>query len=286
MRSLGRALLALVIALSIVGTAVAASSGTAPNGRFKVNGHRLYLTCAGSGRPVTVLDAGLGSDHGTWRNLTRSARLLHTRVCAYDRYGLGRSGGKSRVRTIGMASADLRALLSKAKLKPPYVLVAHSIAGLVDREFARRYPTNVSGMVLLDTAPDDWDVYTETKTFVWNAERLNVVAASAALRASDSLNAKPLVVIESGNPAAVEGWANGKTDFYSYWDSAQRALARISSNSIFAVATGVDHEIPVNAPNLTDEAMRLVVSAARTHAKLPLCAGSTLQKKGGACDPA
>ena len=215
MRSLGRALLAVVIALSIVGTAVSAS-GAGPKGRFKANGHRLFLTCAGSGRPVVVLDAGLGGDHGSWPFAARSARRLHTRVCAYDRYGLGRSDGASsklKIRTIGMAAADLNALLRKAKLKSPYVFAAHSIGGLVDREYARRYPKNVAGMVLLDTAPDDWDLYTGTRTFTWGHESLNVVAASAALRARDSLVAKPVVVVESGNPSEVEAWANGKSDF-------------------------------------------------------------------------
>ena len=286
MRSCGRTLLALVIALSIVGTAALAASGAAPKGRFKVNGHRLYLTCVGSGKPVVVLDAGLGNDHGAWPNPARSARRLHTRVCAYDRYGVGRSDGSNKIRTIGMAASDLSALLLKAKLKAPYVFAAASIAGLVDREFACRYPKKVAGMVLLDTAPDDWDIYTGTKTFTWWSESLNVTVASAALRARDTLGSKPLVVIESGNPAEVATWANGKTDFYSYWDSAQRGLAKISSNSIFAVAKGIGHEIPVNAPALTDAAMRLVVNAARKHAKLPSCAGSTLPSKGAACDPA
>jgi pimeloyl-ACP methyl ester carboxylesterase len=289
MRSRERALLVLMIALSVVGTAlsaVSAAPGAAPKGRFKVNGHKLYLTCAGSGRPVVVLDAGLGSDHGIWADPARSAKRLHTRVCAYDRYGVGRSDRTNKVKTIGAAAVDLHGLLLKAKLKAPYVLAAHSIAGLVDREFARRYPKSVAGMVLLDTAPDDWDTYTGTKTFVFGGESLDVVAASAALRARDSLDAKPLIVIESGNPVEVSGWASGKSDFYAYWDSAQRALARISSNSIFAVATSIGHEITVNAPALTEETMRLVVNAARAHSALPACAGSTLQKKGGACDPA
>ncbi|MGA9762869.1 MAG: alpha/beta hydrolase [Gaiellaceae bacterium] len=289
MRRRGRALLALGIALLVAGTAISAVSaapGAAPKGRFKVNGHKLYLICSGSGRPVVVLDAGLGSDHGIWSNPARSAKRLHTRVCAYDRYGNGLSARTSKVKTIGAAAADLHGLLLKAKLKAPYVLVAHSIAGLVDREFARRFPKDVAGMVLLDTAPDDWDVYTGTKTFTYGNESLNVVAASAALRARDSLGAKPLIVIESGNPVDVSGWAGGKSDFYDYWDSAQRALARISSNSVFAVATSIGHEITVNAPALTEETMRLVVNAVRTRATLPACAASTLPKKGGACDAA
>ena len=168
-----------------------------------------------------------------------------------------------------MAAADLNALLRKAKLRSPYVLVAHSIGGLlVDREYARRYAKNVAGMVLLDTAPDDWDLYTGTRTFTWGHESLNVVAASAALRARDSLAAKPVVVVESGNPSEVEAWANGKRDFQAYWDSAQRALARISSNSIFAVAKSINHEIPVNAPGLSDAARRRCRAQARDAAIL------------------
>ncbi len=291
MRSWGRALLALVVALSIVGAATAAS-GTGPKGRFKAAGHKLYLTCKGSGKPTVVLDAGLGDNHESWPYIARSARRLHTRVCAYDRFGLGRSDGarsKLKTRTIGAAAVDLQALLRRAKLKAPYVFISHSIAGLVDREFARRYPSKVAGMVLLDTAPDDWDIYTGytgKRPFDWGHERLNVTAASAALRASDSLGSKPLVVIEAGNTLDVQAWANGKSDFQAYWDSAQRALARISSNSIFAVAKLSNHGIPVNAPEIVDESARLVVNAVRTHAKLPSCAASKLPSKGGVCDAA
>ncbi len=287
MRICGRILLALIVALSIVGTAVSAS-GAGPTGRFKVNGHRLFLTCSGSGRPVVVLDSGLGGDHGAWYPPAGIARRLQTRVCAYDRYRLGSSdgaGGKIQTRTIGQAAADLHALLHKAQLKPPYVLSAQSIGGLIDREYARRYPADVAGMVLLDTAPDDWDLYTGTQTFAFGHESLNVVAASAALRAHDSLGSKPLVVLEAGDDSEVQSsWANGKSDFQTYWDHAQRSLAQISSNSIFAVAKSSGHEIPLSAPGLTNEAMAIVVNAVHTHSTLPSCAASSLPQKGGACD--
>jgi pimeloyl-ACP methyl ester carboxylesterase len=213
---------------------------------------------------------------------------LQTRVCAYDRYGLGLSDGFEKTvktRTIGMAAADLHALLHKAQLKPPYVFSAQSIGGLIDREYARRYPKDVAGMVLLDTAPDDWDLYTGTQTFAFGHERLNVVAASVALRAHDSLGSKPLVVLEAGDDSEVQtSWAYGKNDFQAYWDHAQRSLAQISSNSIFAVAKSSAHEIPLSAPGLTNEAMAIVVNAVREHSALPSCAASTLPQKGGACD--
>jgi pimeloyl-ACP methyl ester carboxylesterase len=275
-------LAALLIVLSI--TAVAANGG--PSGRYKVNGHRLYLTCVGKGSPVVVLDAGLGNDHATWPSEIRKASVLHTKVCAYDRYALGLSDGARfppETRTIGRTVIDLHALLRAAKLKGPYVFVAHSIAGLIDREYARRYPKDVAGMVLLDTAPDDWNTYTGTETFI-NGEGLNVTAASTALQARDSIGAKPLVVVQAGDDSGVwSTYARDKTDFQAYWDAAQRSLARISRNSIFVVAVRSDHGIPDAAPGLTIETMRLVVNAARTHKKLPRCAKTKLPKLGGRC---
>lgn len=282
-----RALVAMMLASLVVGAAVASAGG--PSGRFKANGHRLYLECSGSGKPTVVLDAGLGSDHTDWAEIRARASLLHTRVCAYDRYGLGYSDGthvQAKVRTIAKVVSDLHALLRSAKLAPPYVFVGHSMGGLIDREYARHYPKDVAGMVLLDTAPDDWDLYTGTRIFTYGMESLNVVAASAALRRHDSLGAKPVVVIEADNDLMVMQWVHGKSesDFQAYWDSAQRALARISSNSIFAVATGSTHMIPENAPRLTVEAIRLVLVAARAHKRLPACMSTKLPGFYGDCN--
>ncbi|MGD0166804.1 MAG: alpha/beta hydrolase [Gaiellaceae bacterium] len=276
-------LAALLLVLSI--TVAAANGG--PTGKYKVNGHRLYLTCVGNGKPVVVLDSGLSADSSTWYDAVQRASVLHTKVCAYDRYGLGLSDGASwtsKTRTIDQAASELHALLRVAKLKGPFIFVAHSIAGLIDREYARRYRKDIAGMVLLDTAPDDWNTYTGTETFAVNGESLNVTAAATALQASDSIGAKPLVVVEAGDASWVgANWGGGKSDFQSYWDSAQRSLARISRNSIFVVAAKSGHLVPEEAPGLTIETMRLVVNAVRTHKKLPLCKKTKLPKLGGRC---
>jgi len=281
----------LAVTLLVLSITVACGQDSVPTGRYKVNGHRLYLTCVGNGKPVVVLDAGLGGDHAYWPAAVRRASALHTQVCAYDRYGLGLSDGvpgvlslnARKTKTIDQTVSDLHALVRAAKIKGPYVFVAHSIAGLIDREYARRYPNDVAGMVLLDTAPDDWNAATGTETFD-GGERLNVTAASTALQASDSIGAKPLVVVEAGNDAEVAAeYTNGKTDFQSYWDAAQRSLARISRNSIFVVAAKSDHEVPDRARGLTIETMRLIVNAVRNHTKLPHCEKTKLPKLGGKC---
>jgi len=189
-----RLLSVLLGSLLVAGLAVGVASGGL-DGKFKVTGgHRLHLVCVGKGSPVVVLETGLGDEYLGWDPAIRQATPLHTTVCGYDRYGLGSSDGSRTFRpfrTVAQDVTDLHALLRSAKLKGPYVFVDHSMGGLIDRAYAKRYPKDVAGMVLLDTAPDDWDIYTGIETFVGGNENIDVRAASASLRASDSLGAKP-----------------------------------------------------------------------------------------------
>ena len=78
-----------------------------------------------------------------------------TRVCSYDRAGLGYSDKSSRPRTSKVMAQELRALLQSANIWPPYILVGHSMAGYNVRIYASLYPDEVSGMVLVDASHPD-----------------------------------------------------------------------------------------------------------------------------------
>jgi pimeloyl-ACP methyl ester carboxylesterase len=103
-----------------------ATALVAASGFVTVNGHRMYYECTGSGRPTAVLDAGSPDTTTTWRWVQpRIARF--TRVCAYDRAGLGRSApARSGHRTPKTQVREFRLLLEKARIPGPYVLVGHS----------------------------------------------------------------------------------------------------------------------------------------------------------------
>ncbi len=128
----------------------------APPGRLiDVGGHRLHIHCAGSGVPV-IFESALGASSLTWRHVQALVSGF-AEACAYDRAGFGWSDAGPLPRTAGRIASELHALLVAASIPPPYVLVGHSFGGLTTRLYVQRYPTEVSGLVLLDPAsPEDW----------------------------------------------------------------------------------------------------------------------------------
>jgi len=73
-----------------------------------------------------------------------------TTTCAYSRANRGRSGSAPKPRTAQDVVDDLHALLAAAKVLGPYVLVGHDAGGLFVRLYARTYPDQVAGVVVLD----------------------------------------------------------------------------------------------------------------------------------------
>ena len=114
------------------------------------DGRRMYLNCAGSGRPTVVLVPGYGSTSAIWGWIAPDV-VRDTRVCVFDRAGRGWSDpAPSQQDGIALAT-DLNALLTSAHETPPYVLAGHSFGGLYVRAFAARYPNQTAGVVLLDS---------------------------------------------------------------------------------------------------------------------------------------
>jgi pimeloyl-ACP methyl ester carboxylesterase len=127
----------------------------APTGRlFDVGGYRLHLDCAGRGGPAVVLIAGSGDFSFDWSLVQPRASKL-SRVCSYDRAGAAWSDLGPTPRTMRQEARELQALLAAAGVGPPYVLVGHSVGGLVARVYAERYPREVAGLVLVDSTTED-----------------------------------------------------------------------------------------------------------------------------------
>ncbi|MDB5975508.1 MAG: alpha/beta hydrolase [Nevskia sp.] len=115
------------------------------------DGRRMNIYCLGEGSPTVLLDGGATAFTITWWKVQPALAKI-TRVCAFDRAGLGYSDPGPLPRDTAHIVADLEALLRAAALKPPYVLVGHS-RGAFDMElFADRHPQITAGMALIDPA--------------------------------------------------------------------------------------------------------------------------------------
>jgi pimeloyl-ACP methyl ester carboxylesterase len=127
-----------------------------PGRLLDIGGPRLHLLESGVGRPSVILEAGIGASCLNWT--TVQAELARfTRVCSYDRAGLGWSDPARSPRTIVNAIEELHALLTAARIQPPFILTGHSFGGLLVRCYAVRYPDQVAGLVLLDPlAAGEW----------------------------------------------------------------------------------------------------------------------------------
>jgi pimeloyl-ACP methyl ester carboxylesterase len=123
---------------------------TPPGQMVGVGGHRLHLSCVGTGSPTVVLDAGMGGWSASWSRVQPEA-AKYTRVCTYDRAGMGFSEDGPAPRTARRFAGELHTLLHEAGELGPYVLVGHSLGGLTVRVFAQEYASETAGVVLVDS---------------------------------------------------------------------------------------------------------------------------------------
>ncbi len=150
--------LALGLALTVAASGVSAGSVTpsavyaAPQRLVAVDGaRRLNLYCIGSGNPTVILDAGSGNSMATWRHVQEEIGKW-TRVCAYDRAGLGFSDAARRSSDLRNIVDDLHRLVETAPIATPFVYVGHSLAGAIGLLYVATYPEDVAGAVLVEPA--------------------------------------------------------------------------------------------------------------------------------------
>lgn len=132
-------------------TLPSASEPAVPGRMVDVGGYRLHIYCEGDGLPAVIFDSGTGGFSLEW---TRVQKVLsrRTRVCSYDRAGYGWSDMGPLPRTSGRITRELHILLEKAEVTGPYILAGHSFGGYNAQLFARNYPEETAGLVLIDSS--------------------------------------------------------------------------------------------------------------------------------------
>jgi pimeloyl-ACP methyl ester carboxylesterase len=296
-RGLLYAVLAVLALASIGGgyqtvrEAADARAHTRPGQLIDVGGHRLHLSCTGSGSPTVVLEPGAGGISSDLGSITKAV-ARDTRSCVYDRAGRGWSEPADTPQDATQIATDLHTLLHRGQVPGPYVLAGHSFGGLYTLTFAARYPDEVAGIVLVDstapasaekpspTPPSDagsYDLTRRVSTLVSTSARLGLsrlvgvptashlrstideyAQTSSSTEAAASLRDfadKPLVVLTAGSSSPAG------------WSAKQNALASLSTNSIHRIVKGIDHAGMIahgQGAAATTQAILDVVSSIRT----------------------
>lgn len=246
------------------------------------SGRTLFLECSGAGSPSVVLISGVGDTGDVWRysgSVTdasnpptqndsavyqRTSRF--TRVCAYDRPGtrladgtVGRSSIVAQPTTVQGDVADLHALLAAAKVKKPYVLVGHSWGGFIATTYAKTYPHDLAGLILVDPVsqylqttlpPETWSEVVESDARKAqrnpSAENPDFPASISGLDATASIGPMPVSVLTSDRPWDILGRGD-PTAYWPQWLQAQDLLST-SLHASHITETHSGHAIHVENP--------------------------------------
>jgi pimeloyl-ACP methyl ester carboxylesterase len=162
LKRVGLALLTLLLLLvaaglvyQLVATAIDNGKYPAPGQLVDVGGYNLHISCTGQGSPAVILDASSIDTSSSWAWVQPEV-AKSTRVCSYDRAGLGWSDLGPAPRDAQQHSSELHTLLQRGGIAGPYVLVGHSYGGLITRVYADRYPGEVAGVVLVEALHPDF----------------------------------------------------------------------------------------------------------------------------------
>ena len=130
-------------------------AATPPPGHLvDIGGYRLHLWCTGNGAPAVILDTGLGGSSAGW-GFVQPDVARFTRVCSYDRAGMGYSDPGPSPRTARRIASELAELLDRSGIGDPLVLVGASSGGFNVRVFASDHSKRVAGLVLVDASHED-----------------------------------------------------------------------------------------------------------------------------------
>jgi pimeloyl-ACP methyl ester carboxylesterase len=145
-----------ILLAAITVTAETPSPEPTPLGKMvDLGGYRIHLYCSGRGKQTIVLSPGGGDFSFVWYLVQQQVQTF-ARVCSYDRAGYAWSDPGPQPLTFRQEAYELELALKLSGEKGPYILVGHSLGGLVAETFAEGYPDETAGMVMVDApGPDD-----------------------------------------------------------------------------------------------------------------------------------
>jgi pimeloyl-ACP methyl ester carboxylesterase len=201
-----------------------------------VAGRRFQTRCVGTGDPAVLLVSGADMPQATWHKV-HAKLAAKTRVCTYDRLGVGESGPRPARQTVDQLATDLDGVMAALRLSRPLVVVGHSLGGAITMVWAASHPNATAGVVLVDAVsatavrelekqveehyPDDVELFADL-------EHVALSDVPSRLETLPRLGAVPLVVLartlsrpdphypEFDVDALERAWAQGQRHWATY----------------------------------------------------------------------
>lgn len=191
----------------------------APGELIDVGGHRLHVTCSGTGRPPVVLEAGIAASSLSWAAVAPSVAQF-TRVCTYDRAGLAWSDVPSCPRTFERIVEEFATVIARVASGDRCILVGHSFGSFIVRGYAMRHPDAVAGLVLVDPAVEWLKPDAER---AYRLRRAQYLARIGAVLAHVGIPRALLALLVGGAPAAPQRFSR------LFGDTVAQTLGRLVS---------------------------------------------------------
>lgn len=232
------------------------------------------LVAAGVGSPTVIFEAGLGHGKRTWGTVFNAVSAV-THTVAYDRAGYGQSEASDQPRDGLQIVLELRAMLQTEAIAPPYVLVGHSLGGTLMKLYARTYPDEVAGVVLVDARHAEftqrcaqlgvsrllYDPPEALLSVLPPTARAELAAARLTLkqaRRAGPFPSVPLIVLTQRQASTNWPQRLGKV-----WAASQRSMAKMSKLGRIKVCDDSGHNVHRDRPEVVVRAVLSVVRAAR-----------------------
>lgn len=278
-------LVAAGASFEFVATRSIANNNPPPGRLVSVNGRKCHIFCLGAGTPSVIFISGLGETYDSWSKVQPEV-ARSTRTCSYDRAGLGWSDSAPEPREVRRMASELHDLLAASDVRPPYLLVGHSLGGGIARVFDAQYSQEVAGIIFVDAVPaeflrrmqpDAWD-----ENMLRTAHRMKWLApfGIARLQGKCQVDNRPLIdctdfwrtftgerealpnsVLQVGtvrsigdtplrilsrDPDPAVGW--GSAENRLAWEEMQEELTKLSTQSRQSIVKGATHYIQDDQP--------------------------------------
>ena len=223
-------LVVFILAMVLVAAGAIAKSNLAkkypaPGQLVDVGGYKMHINCTGQGNPTVILEAGQSDYSLIWAYVQPEVAET-TRVCSYDRAGYGWSEPSPYPRRANVEVEELHTLLVNANIGGPYVLVGHSLGGMLVRVFAHNYPDEVVGMVLVDSFHEERPIRNPEITKL-NQEAVGQLRMFSFMSSIGLMALAPQSIPNRGFPDDIYAQyqaITATTDFFETWISESLAV--------------------------------------------------------------